>query len=68
MEYYALETTCPYCSRTNRAMIDNTLIHDTQKQIINCNKYNGGCGKDYVARVDVNVITKSFKIEGEVEE
>lgn len=56
---------CPYCGMLN-GMSAPTRRYES-KYIVTCDKKNGGCGKDFVAAVRMEVIARTLKVEGETD-
>lgn len=63
------EIVCPYCGKGNSVVLDiKNQCQSHSKKITNCDTQFGrfgGCGRDFVASIDVNIELKALKIEGE---
>lgn len=55
-------TACPYCGKGNFVMVKDNY---RQKTVVTCDEEEEGCGKDFVAVIEVSFTVKELKIEGE---
>ena len=55
-------TVCPYCGKANTVLVEDDYW---QKTVVTCDEEEGGCGKDFVARIEVSFNVKELKIEEE---
>jgi hypothetical protein len=57
------EVICPYCKHVNRFKIGTEAYQPPE--VVTCDVDEGGCDKDFVIKVYVDVDIKTLKIEAE---
>jgi len=57
--------TCPYCGTRNQINPNNPDVKQYGMNVELCYPDNGGCDKYFAYKVDVRVVSESYKIEGE---
>jgi len=58
----AADVKCPYCGKINKAIMKDKTW---DKIIVGCFSDNGGCDKDFVVIMSVEIKATARKIEGE---
>lgn len=53
---------CPYCGKENFIDVQSDVGQMTP---VNCDVMEGGCDKWFVAKIEVKIVGKALKIEGE---
>ncbi len=57
-----INVNCPYCGHSVPMLVTDDYF---QKTVETCDSEEGGCGLDFVARVDIRLDTTVKRIEGE---
>ena len=59
-----IHSQCPYCLFVNRLDVDfDNMLH--KRIIVTCDSDEGGCERDYILDIDIEMVQKTHTIEGE---